>query len=101
MEADMANIFVTLAVDVEHGVEIAAEDVAKFAPFIETAAANAPSTVAQFAILAASIEKALADAIAAGTNPTSLIVALPSDAKDFEAVWTAIKGLLLTQGVKV
>ena len=97
----MSNIFVSFAIDVEHGVEIAAEDLLKLAPKVESAAANAPQTVASLALVAGSIETAVNDAIAAGANPTSLVITLPTDLKDFVAVWTNIKAALATQGITV
>lgn len=98
----MANILVTIAVDVEKGLSIAAEDVLKAVGLASSAVASSgPGALAAFGVLMGALDKAVTDVEAGAVNPTSLVVAIPPDLADIKAVWPAIVAFLATIGVKV
>jgi hypothetical protein len=94
----VASIFV----NIEKGIEIAAEDALKFitggASKVESAG---PDVVAGLGVLAGAVEKALSDVASGASNPAQLVLALPADISDLKAVWPAIVTFLGTLGVKV
>jgi hypothetical protein len=91
----MANILV----NIEKGIEIAAEDVLKWLTGANKALHAAPEVVAALATLIAVVEKPLADVAGAAQNP--LNIALDTQTvHDLKATWPAVKQFLSALGVK-
>jgi hypothetical protein len=97
-KVNMANILV----DVEKGIEVAAEDVLKYVNGANAkVASGGPSAIAGIAVVAGAVDKALSDVAAGAANPTTLVLNFGTDVADIKAVWPAVKGLLTTFGVKI
>ena len=79
-------------------VEIAAE---KLLSVFTKAQKAAPAVLAGIGVLAAGIDKALADVEAGAAAPATLAISLPSDIADIKAVWPEIKTFLSTLGIKL
>lgn len=97
----MANILVTLesvAVDVEHGVEVAAEDALAV---LSNAEQKAPAATAALAVLAEAVNTALTDVAATAANPATLVLTLSADVSAVKAVWPDVVTLLATIGIKL
>src|SRR5947207_15240062 len=91
----MANILV----NIEKGIEIAAEDALKWLSGANKALHAAPEVVAALATLIAAVEKPLADVAGAARNP--LNIALDKQTvQDLKSTWPAVKQFLGTLGVK-
>ena len=94
----MANIFL----NIEKGVEVAAEDLMKWIGTANKAiASNGPGAIVALGALLGAAEKAIADVEAGAANPASLVITLESDINDFKAVWPAVKEFASTLGIKV
>jgi len=91
----MANILV----NIEKGIEIAAEDALKWLTGADKALHAAPQVVAALATLIAAIEKPLADIDVAAKNPMNIALDVQT-VKDLKAAWPAVRQFLATLGVK-
>ena len=92
----MANILV----NIEKGIEIAAEDVLKWLTGANRALKAAPQVVAALATLIGAVEKPLAELAIAAENPLNIALDIQV-AKDLQAVWPEVKVFLGTLGVKL
>ena len=92
----MANILV----NIEKGIEIAAEDVLKWLTGANKALTAAPQVVAALATLIGAIEKPIAELAGAAANPLNIALDIQT-AKDLQAVWPDVKAFLKTLGVKL
>ena len=91
----MANILV----NIEKGIEIAAEDVLKWLTGANKALRAGPEVIAALATLIAALEKPLADVAAASQSPVNIALDIRT-VQDMKAAWPAIKQFLATLGVK-
>ena len=91
----MANILV----NIEKGVEIAAEDALKWLTGANKALHTAPEVVAALATLISAVEKPLADVAGAAQNPLNISLDIQS-VQDLKAAWPAVKLFLGSLGVK-
>jgi len=91
----MANILV----NIEKGIEVGAEDALKWLIGAEKVLQAAPAVVAALAILAASMEKPLAELAGAAANPLNIPLDIET-ATDLKAAWPQVKAFLKTLGVK-
>jgi hypothetical protein len=91
----MANILV----NIEKGVEIAAEDALKWLIGASKAMHTAPEVVAALATLIAAVEKPLTDVAGAAQNPLNIALDVQT-VQDLKAAWPAVKQFLGTLGVK-
>lgn len=91
----MANILV----NIEKGIEVGAEDVLKWLTGAEKVMQAAPAVVAALAILAAAMEKPLAELAGAAANPLNIPLDIET-AADLKAAWPQVKAFLKTLGVK-
>ena len=91
----MANILV----NIEKGIEVAAEDVLKWLMGAEKVLHAAPAVIAALATMVAAMEKPLAELAGAAANPLNI----PPDiqtARDLKATWPQVKVFLISLGVK-
>jgi hypothetical protein len=91
----MANILV----NIEKGIEIAAEDVLKWLGGANKALKAAPQVVAALATLIAAVEKPMAELAGVAANPLNIALDIQT-AKDLKAVMPEVKAFLATLGVK-
>jgi hypothetical protein len=91
----MANILV----NIEKGIEIAAEDVLKWLTGANKALKAAPQVVAALATLIAAVEKPMAELAGVAANPLNIALDIQT-AKDLKAVMPEVKAFLITLGVK-
>jgi hypothetical protein len=91
----MANILV----NIEKGVEIAAEDALKWLTGANKALKAAPPVIAALATLIGAVEKPLSELAGAAANPLNIALDIQT-ARDLEAVWPDVKAFLTTLGVK-
>ncbi len=91
----MANILV----NIEKGIEIAAEDALKWLGKAHSALNAAPSVVAALATLAAAVEKPLLDITGVAANPLNIVLDIQT-ARDLKAVWPDVKTFLESLGIK-
>jgi hypothetical protein len=91
----MANILV----NIEKGIEIAAEDALKWLTGANKTLQAAPAVVAALATLIAAIEKPMAELAGAAANPLNIPLDIQTVA-DLKAVWPDVKRFLTTLGVK-
>ena len=91
----MANILV----NIEKGVEIAAEDALKWFSGADRALHAAPQVVAALATLIGAVEKPLVDIAVTAQNPLNIALDIQT-AKDLKATWPAVKQFLGSLGVK-
>ena len=91
----MANILV----NIEKGIEIAAEDALKWLGKAHTALSAAPSVVAALATLIAVIDKPLLDISGVAANPLNIALDVQT-VNDLKAVWPQVKSFLASLGVK-
>lgn len=91
----MANILV----NIEKGIEIGAEDVLKWLIGAEKVLLAAPKVIVALAILAAAMEKPLAELAGAAANPLNIPLDIQT-AKDLKAAWPEVKTFLKSLGVK-
>ena len=92
----MANIFV----NIEKGIEIAAEDALKWLTGASKALSVAPTVVAALGTLFGQLETPLSDIAAAAVNPLNISLDVQT-VNDLKAVWPDIKQFLTTIGVKL
>ena len=91
----MANILV----NIEKGIEVAAEDVLKWLTGANKALKAAPQVIAALATLIAAVEKPIAELAGAASNPLNIALDIQT-ARDLRAVWPDVKAFLTTLGVK-
>ena len=91
----MANILV----NIEKGIEIAAEDALKWLTGANKALRATPEVVAALATLIAALEKPLADVALASQAPVNIALDIRT-VQDLKATWPAVKQFLATFGVK-
>lgn len=91
----MANILV----NIEKGVEIAAEDALKWLTGANKALHAAPEVVAALATLISAVEKPLADVAGAAQNPLNVALDIQT-VRDLKSTWPAVKQFLGSLGVK-
>ncbi len=91
----MANILV----NIEKGIEIAAEDALKWLTGANKALNAAPEVVAALATLIAAFEKPLADVSGVAHSPLNIALDIQT-ANDLKATWPAVKQFLGSLGVK-
>jgi len=92
----MANILV----NVDKGIEIAAEDALKWLAHAGKSTVHAaPSVVAALAVLACALEKPLAELGGAAANPLNIPLDVQT-AADLRAAWPEMKAFLVALGVK-
>ena len=92
----MANILV----NIEKGIEIAAEDALKWLKGAGHALTVAPTVVAALGTLFGQLEKPIAEAAVAASNPLNIPLDIET-VKDLKAVWPDVKQFLATIGVKL
>lgn len=92
----MANIIV----NVEKGIEIAAQDALKWLTGANKALKAAPQVVAALATLFGAIEKPISELAGAASNPLNIALDIQT-AEDLKAVWPDLKAFLATLGVKL
>jgi hypothetical protein len=92
----MANILV----NIEKGIEIAAEDALKWLTGTNKALKAAPQVIAALATLVGAVEKPLAELAGAAANPLNIALDIQT-VRDLEAVWPDVKAFLTTLGVKL
>jgi hypothetical protein len=92
----MANILV----NIEKGIEIAAEDALKWLTSANKTLHAAPEVIAALATLLGAVEKPLMDVAAAASNPLNIALDVQT-ATDLKAVWPQVKSFLATLGIKL
>lgn len=93
----MANILLSI----EHGVEVAAEDVLKFVSGIAKITSTIePNAIAGLGVLLGAVTKALADVSAAAANPLNLTLDATT-VQDLKAVWPAVVQFASSIGIKL
>ena len=92
----MANILV----NIEKGIEIAAEDALNWLTGANKALHAAPEVIAALATLLGAVEKPLMDVAAVAANPLNIALDVQTVA-DLKAVWPQVKSFLATLGVKL
>jgi hypothetical protein len=91
----MANILV----NIEKGIEIAAEDALKWLGKAHSVIAAAPGVVAALATLVTALDKPLIELSGVAANPLNIALDIQT-AHDLKAVWPEVKTFLATLGVK-
>jgi len=91
----MANILV----NIEKGVEIAAEDALSWLGKAHTALSAAPGVVAALATLISAVDKPLLEVSEVAANPLNIALDVQT-VTDLKAVWPQVKSFLSTLGVK-
>jgi len=86
-------------VNIEKGIEIAAEDALKWLSGANKALKAAPQVVAALATLIGAVEKPISELAGAAANPLNIPLDIQT-AKDLKAVWPDVKVFLATLGVK-
>lgn len=92
----VANILVNL----EKGIEIGAEDALKWLAGAGKVLRATPEVIAVLAVLAAAVNKPLADLAGAAANPLNITLDLQTVAS-LKAVWPEVKAFLNSLGVKL
>lgn len=88
-----------ILVNIEKGIEIAAEDALKWLTGANKALRAAPEVIAALATLITAVEKPLADVAVASQNPLNIVLDIQT-VHDLKATWPAVKQFLGTFGVK-
>jgi len=88
-----------ILVNIEKGIEIAAEDALKWLTGANKALKAAPQVVAALATLIAAVEKPMAELAGAASNPLNIALDIQT-AEDLKSVWPEVKAFLATLGVK-
>jgi len=88
-----------ILVNIEKGIEIAAEDALKWLTGTNKALKAAPQVVAALATLIAAVEKPMAELAGAASNPLNIALDIQT-AEDLKSVWPEVKAFLATLGVK-
>jgi len=91
----MANILV----NIEKGIEIAADDALKWLTGANKALTAAPQVIAALATLIGAVEKPISELAGAAANPLNIALDIQT-ARDLQAVWPDVKSFLVTLGVK-
>lgn len=91
----MANVLV----NIEKGIEIAAEDALKWLTGANKAIQAAPAVVAALATLISAVEKPIADVAGVATNPLNIALDIQT-VTDLKTAWPQVKAFLTTLGVK-
>jgi hypothetical protein len=91
----MANILV----NIEKGIEIAAEDALKWLTGANKALRAAPEVIAALATLISALEKPLADVAVASQGPLNIALDIQT-VRDLKATWPAVRQFMATLGVK-
>lgn len=91
----MANILV----NIEKGIEIAAEDALRWLSGANKAIQATPAVIAALATLVGAIEKPLSELAGAAANPLNIPLDVQTVA-DLKAVWPQLKAFLKTLGIK-
>ncbi|HET7104490.1 MAG TPA: hypothetical protein VFI20_10430 [Terracidiphilus sp.] len=92
----MANILV----NIEKGIEIAAEDALKWLTGAHKTLNAAPEVIAALATLLGAVEKPLAELAGAAANPLNIALDVQT-ATDLKAVWPQVKSFLKTLGIQL
>jgi hypothetical protein len=93
----MANIFL----DIEHGVEVAAEDVLKFVSgVIATGNKVEPSVIAGLGVLLGTVTKALGDLSGVVANPLNFSLDAAT-VQDLKTIWPAVVQFAASIGIKL
>ena len=92
----MANILV----NIEKGIEIAAEDALKWLSGANKALKAAPQVVAALATLIGAVEKPITELAGAAGNPLNIALDIQT-VQDLKAVWPDVKVFLESLGVKL
>jgi hypothetical protein len=92
----MANIMV----NIEKGIEIAAEDALKWLTGANKALKAAPQVVAALATLVGAVEKPLSDLAGAAANPLNIVLDVQT-VQDLKSVWPDVTAFLSSLGVKL
>lgn len=94
----MANILL----EIGKGIEVAAEDVLKWAGAADNATAKyTPGALAAVGVVFAAVEKGAVDGAGAAAADGVNIVLDVATVNDIKAVWTDVKALLTSIGVKL
>ena len=91
----MANVLI----NIEKGIEIAAEDALKWLTGANKTLQAAPAVVAALATLIGSVEKPIAEVAGVASNPLNIALDIQT-VNDLRAVWPEVKTFLSTLGVK-
>ena len=91
----MANILV----NVEKGVEVAAEDALKWLTGASKAIQATPAVVAALATLVGAVEKPISELAGAVANPLNISLDIQT-VTDLKAVWPQLQAFLVTLGIK-
>jgi hypothetical protein len=91
----MANILV----NIEKGIEIAAEDALKWLSKADKALHATPKAIAALATLVGAVEKPLSELAGAAANPLNIPLDIET-VNDLKAVWPDVKTFLGSLGVK-
>ena len=89
-----------IMVNIEKGIEIAAEDALKWLSGASKALKTGPQVIAALATLIAAVEKPISELAGAAANPLNIPLDIQT-ARDLQAVWPDVKAFLATMGVKL
>jgi len=89
----------SILVNIEKGIELAAEDALKWFGGARTVLAAAPGVVAALATLATAVERPLIELSGVATNPLNIPLDIQT-ANDLKVVWPDVKKFLESLGVK-
>ena len=92
----MANILV----NIEKGIEVAAEDILKWLTGANKVINAAPNVIAALATLIGAVEKPLLDVAGVAANPLNIALDVQT-VQDLKAVWPEVQKFLSTMGVKL
>lgn len=96
----MPNIIIKVVEDAGKVIEVAAEDVIKFAVKQEASIQKAaPTVLAALAVLAAGIEKAATDVATDAANPVNILLGGIEQGADFIALWPDLKAFIESLGI--
>jgi hypothetical protein len=90
------NIFL----NVEKGIEVAAEDVLGWLNKAEQKITVAPAAVAALGVILGGIQKVVSDVSADVSNPVNLTL-LPAQISDIKAVWPEVQAFAKTLGINI
>ena len=91
----MANVLI----NIEKGIEIAAEDALKWLTGANKTLQAAPAVVAALATLIGAVEKPIAEVAGVAANPLNIALDIQT-VNDLRSVWPEVKTFLSTLGVK-
>ena len=90
----------SILVNIEKGVEVAAEDVLGWLNKAEQKIQLAPQAVAALGVVLGGVQKVIADVQADATNPVNFTL-LPAQIADVKAVWPEVQALATALGIKL